>query len=288
MTNIQLFDHEQFVASRERAAQKEENYRFLFDWSLKQILDSLNLVKKEFQKAVQIDVRSNESIPIEQYGIQELIKTDFIEKEDVEALITQEILPFEENSIDLVVSNLNLHRINDLPGMLIQINRSLKEDGLFIGSLFGGETLHELRDVLQETELEIYGGISPRIFPFADIRDVGSLLQRAKYNLPVIDAERVRVTYDSLEKLVHDIRYMGEGNNLVNRNKKPVGKKFWQRAEEIYFENHSEDGKIVATFDIIFMLGWKESATQQKPMRPGSAKNRLADALQTEETALHD
>lgn len=192
----------------------------------------------------------------------------------------EERLPFSAAGFDLVVSHLGLHAVNDLPGALIQIRQALKPDGLFIGAFFGGQTLHELKASLMQAETEIEGGVSPRIAPFADIRDIGALLQRAGFALPVIDLDRVTVSYDNLIKLMADLRGMGQSNSLIQRRKKPLRRSLLTRASEIYLsEFGQEDGRLPATFEIIFATGWAPHSSQQQALRPGSAKVSLADAL---------
>lgn len=196
----------------------------------------------------------------------------------------EELLPFATSSLDLVTSALTLHHVNDLPGTLVQIRRALKPDGLFLAAMFGGQTLHELRTALAQAEDEIDGGISPRVAPFADVRDLGALLQRAGYALPVTDADVVDVTYPSMFELMRDIRAMGASNVLVERRRQPLKRALLLRAAEIYSEKFSTpDGQTHATFEIIHMAGWAPHPSQPKPLRPGSAKTRLADALDTDE-----
>jgi hypothetical protein len=170
--------------------------------------------------------------------------------------------------------------VNDLPGALVQIRRALKPDGLLLAALIGGETLHELRESFAMAESEISGGASPRVSPFAEVRSLGSLLQRAGYALPVVDSDRHIVRYQNIFKLFHDLRRMGATNALVERSRKPLTKKIAARAAEIYAERFSDpDGRLRATFDVLWILGWAPHESQQKPLKPGSAKMRLADAL---------
>jgi SAM-dependent methyltransferase len=191
-----------------------------------------------------------------------------------------ETVPFPPASIDLAVSLLSLQEMNDVPGMLIQICRALKPDGLFLGVLLGSDTLSELRESLLAAESEIYGGVSPRVAPFVDVRDAGGLLQRAGFALPVADADMVTVRYDSLFHLMRDLRAMGATNALTARARRPVSGRFFQRAAEIYAERFADaDGRIRATFDFTWLSGWAPAASQPKPLRPGSAKVSLASVL---------
>ncbi|MEL6277392.1 MAG: methyltransferase domain-containing protein [Pseudomonadota bacterium] len=193
---------------------------------------------------------------------------------------TQDALPLDAASQDLVLSGLDLHADNDPVGTLIQIRRALRPDGLFIGVLFGGDTLAELRVALAEAETEIDGGLSPRVSPMAEIRDLGALLQRAGFALPVADSDRLTVWYPSPLDLMRDLRSMGETNALVDRRRVPLRRATLLRACEIYQQNFSRaDGKVRATFELVFLTGWAYDASQPQPLRPGSAKSRLADAL---------
>jgi hypothetical protein len=183
-------------------------------------------------------------------------------------------------SHDLAVSLLAMHEVNDLTGFLIQSRLCLKPDGLFLGCLLGAGTLQELRDVLLETEAEMYGGVSPRIAPFADVRDMGGLLQRAGFALPVADTETLTARYSNLFSLIKDLRAMGLSNSLNARSRKPLTKTFWAKAAEIYATRYSDvDGKIRATFSIVWLSGWAPSPSQPKALQPGSAKISLKDIL---------
>jgi SAM-dependent methyltransferase len=192
----------------------------------------------------------------------------------------EESLPLAPECFDLAVSALCLQNLNDLPGALVQLRRVLKPDGLFLGCLLGGQSLHELRTALAVAETEIYGGISPRVAPFADVRDMGGLLQRAGFALPVADSEPVTVRYATMFGLMADLRAMGATNALTARLRKPSTRGFFLRAANIYAERFADpDGRVRATFEMIFLSGWAPHESQQKPLPPGSAKMRLADAL---------
>jgi hypothetical protein len=179
--------------------------------------------------------------------------------------------------------------VADIPGALLQIRRVLKPDGLFIGAMFGGDTLHQLRESMMQAEMEVRGGAAPRVIPFVDKRDAGALLQRAGFALPVVDSERFTVTYDSLPRLLRELRGMGESNPLKDRDRKPLTREVIARAAQIYAERFAEsDGRLPATFEIIFMTGWAPHETQQKPLRPGTAQKSLAEALGTGEITTGD
>lgn len=198
--------------------------------------------------------------------------------------LDEERLPFAPESLDLVVSALALHWTNDLPGALIQIRRALKPDGLFIGAILGGATLTELRQALTEAEAEVRGGAGPRVSPFADVLDGAALLQRAGFALPVADIDRVQVGYGHPLELIRDLRAMGESNVLADGARQPLTRGILARASEIYVERFARpDGRVIATFEIITLTGWAPHPDQQQPLRPGSAKMRLADALGVKE-----
>jgi SAM-dependent methyltransferase len=196
------------------------------------------------------------------------------------ALGDEEVLPVAEGRFDLAVSLLSLQSVNDLPGALIQIRRALRPDGLFMGCLFGGGTLAELRQAFAQAESEVEGGLSPRVAPLADVRDLGSLLQRAGFALPVTDLETVTVRYADPFGLMRDLRAMGLTNALTERRRTPLRRATLIRAMEVYAERFSDpDGRVRATFETLWLTGWSPHESQQKPLRPGSAKMRLADAL---------
>lgn len=262
--SITIFDRDRLRQNRRRA-ETLKDFDFLSHWTQEQIATRLFEIKRSFKDTVTID---NQQATVQPGNVK--IITD------------EEFFPFAHHSLDLVISVLTLHATNDLPGTLLQIKQALKPDGFFIGALFGGETLHELRASLLNAELELKGGASPRVFPFADKQQMGALMQRAGYALPVVDSEIVTVTYDNIFKLMHDLRGMAETNIIIDRNKKYPGREFFLRAGEYYADQFSEpDGRITATFEIIFLAGWAPHASQQQPLKPGSAKARLADALET-------
>ncbi|HEY2051697.1 MAG TPA: methyltransferase domain-containing protein [Caulobacteraceae bacterium] len=196
----------------------------------------------------------------------------------------EERLPFAAQSLDLIVSSLALHWVNDLVGTLIQIRQALRPDGLFIGAFLGGGTLTELRGCLMEAEARLRGGAGPRVSPFVDIADAPSLLQRAGFALPVADTDVVTVGYEHPLRLLADLRAMGETSSLIERPREPLTRSLLELACRLYAERHTRpDGRITATFEILTLTGWAPHPDQQKPLRPGSAKTRLADALHTRE-----
>jgi len=200
-----------------------------------------------------------------------------------------EVLDLDEGAHDLVIHGLCLHWANDPVGQLVQCRRALKPDGLFLGILFGGQTLHELRASLAEAETRLTGGLSPRVAPMGEIRDLGALLQRAGFALPVADAAPLTVTYETALHLMQDLRAMGEANALEGRHRRFAPRALFTEAARIYAETYgTPDGRIPATFEMIVLTGWAPDDNQPKPLRPGSAAARLADALNTDEAPLPD
>lgn len=284
---IQLFDRTLLDARRRRAlAQPQAGADFLLNAAVDDLADRLCAVKREFPIAVDLASPlprlAGRLSDIPQVG--RVIRVDRLADPlaglQADVVGDPEFLPFRDASLDLVVSALAFHWAADIPGVLTQIRRALKPDGLMIANLLGGETLHELRECLTIAEVELTGGASPRIAPFAELRQLGALLQRTGFALPVIDQDRLTVRYDNAVKLMHDLRAMGATNTLVERNRTPASRRLFLRTAEIYAERFSDpDGRIRATFDIVSLSGWAPHESQQKPLRPGSAKARLADAL---------
>lgn len=279
----QIFDRQRLISGRKRAQGRFKDHGFLCDYAAAQLTDRLLDIRRSFKCGVLFgnDRISEQDLQAvcRNAGNPDLLRLDIVDSES-DVIATEEELPFGKNTLDLIVSHLNLHTLNDLPGALIQMNYALKPDGLFIGSMFGGETLYELRQVLMRTETELKGGVSPRVLPFADKQQMGALLQRAGFALPVVDCDIITVTYPDLQALADDLRGMGEGNIISDRPKTYPGRAFFERARDIYHEDFSDaDGRLEATFEIIYLIGWAPHDSQQQPLRPGSAENNLADAL---------
>lgn len=206
-----------------------------------------------------------------------------------EIVLDNEVLDLKPEAYDLVIHSMSLHWANDPVGQLIQCRRALKPDGLFLGACFGGETLTELRVALAEAEVAITGGLSPRVAPMGEIRELGALLQRADFAMPVADTAIKTVTYANLDGLVTDLRLMGENNAQNQRRKSFAPRALFEAASQIYTNAFkAEEGRIAATFELIFLTGWAPDESQPKPLRPGSASARLADALNTVENPLPD
>jgi len=245
---------------------------FLHQAAAGEIQDRLELVNKSFKAAAIVT------------GFPEFWATQLPSSVTTPA---HEVLDLDQGAHDLVVHAMALHWVNDPVGQLIQCMRALRSDGLFLSAAFGGQTLHELRACLGQAEAAVSGGISPRVAPMAELRDMGALLQRAGFALPVADVMSLQVEYDDAWHLMRDLRTMGETNALDARLRRPTARKVLEHAADLY-QTHfgTGQGRIFATFDLIFLTGWAPDESQPKPLRPGSAKQRLADALRTDETKL--
>ena len=295
-TTPEIFDRNALRVHRDRAAQKFGEYDFLVREIGARLSDRLLDMARTFPLALDLSARTGGYGPVPggPGGIEHVVSCELSERmtrqiENSGVVGDPEFLPFAEGRFDLVYSNLDLHWANDLPGCLLQITRSLKPDGLFLAAILGGNTLTELRDVLMAAELDVTGGASPRVSPFAELRDVGALLQRAGLALPVVDADEITVTYENLFKLLADLRGMGETNTVRERVRTATRRNIFLRAAELYLERYpAEDGRIRATFEIIFLHGWAPHDGQQRALRPGSAKTSLADALGTAEYSAGD
>ena len=191
----------------------------------------------------------------------------------------EEALPLAPASLDLVISALSLQLVNDLPGTLVQIRRALKPDGLFLAAMLGGRSLEQLRDAFAKAEIATTGGLSPRVAPFADVRELGQLLQRAGFALPVADADVLEVTYPSAHGLVADLRGMGVSNMLRERRRAPMRRATLEAAMADYARDFGHAGRVPATFEIVTLTGWAPHASQQQPLRPGSARGSLKAAI---------
>ncbi len=292
----ELFDRAIALARLERALRAyspDAGVDFLLRRAAAELGDRLLLVKREFAVAVDLgtpgphgaDILTNDR----RIGFVVRSSPTFAgigEGPYARLVADEERSPLAEASCDLVVSLLALHGVNDLPGALIQIRRALRPDGLFLCCLAGGESLNELRQSLTAAESELLSGASPRVAPFADVRALGALLQRAGFALPVVDLDRAVARYDDIFALMRDLRAMGATNALVVRSRKPLRRDVLFRAAEIYAERFADpDGRLRATFDLVWLSGWAPHESQQKPLKPGSAKIRLEDVLRGQEKA---
>jgi SAM-dependent methyltransferase len=280
-----IFDRTLIRSHRRRAAALGDA-TFLLDRVAEDMAERLAAVLRRFDIAVDLGTPGEavRQALLRLGSIGTIIAVDNFPRRRPAVIADEEALPLGDGALDLVVSALALHHVNDLPGTLVQILRALKPDGLFVAALLGGETLTELRQSFAAAESEIEGGISPRVAPFADLRDLGALLQRAGFALPVTDVDRVGVRYDSAFELMRDLRRMGATNALLARRRQPLRRTTVVRMAELYAQRFADaDGRVRATFDIVWLLGWAPHPGQQQPLRPGAAKSRLADALGTRE-----
>jgi SAM-dependent methyltransferase len=291
-----IFDRHLLRARRRRAAALGP-VTFLIDRVAQDLADRLSAVLRRFEVALDLGSPTDavRRALAESGKISRFIAADAAfaligvpemdgEGSGTRIAVDEELLAFRDGSLDLVVSALALQYVNDLPGTLIQIRRALRPDGLFFAALVGGDTLTELREAFAAAEAEIEDGISPRVAPFAELRELGALLQRAGFALPVTDTDRLTVRYPSAFALMHELRRMGATNALVERRRRPLRRATLRRMVEIYAERFSDpDGRLRATFEIVWLSGWAPHDSQQRPLAPGSAQRRLADALGTAE-----
>jgi NADH dehydrogenase [ubiquinone] 1 alpha subcomplex assembly factor 5 len=291
-----LFDQAAQRRNRERAAAGYGGFDFLKREAAMRIADRLELMRRDFQLCLDFGCHDGTlTRAIRATGkigtvIQADPATGFAARAgDCGPAVVSDYdrLGFAPGSFDAVFSCLTLHWVDDLPGVMTQIRRLLKPDGLCLVNLLGGSTLTELRAALLQAEEELSGGAGPRTAPMADIRDVGALLGRAGLALPVADADRLTITYPDMFRLMADLRGMGEQNALLGRSKVPTARRLFLRAAEIYHDRFAgPDGRIPASFEIITLTGWAPHGSQQQPLRPGSATHRLADSLGATEQDL--
>jgi NADH dehydrogenase [ubiquinone] 1 alpha subcomplex assembly factor 5 len=293
---VRIFDRALLTERRSRLAGAATQHDFLLARVADELADRLGIVQRRFPLAANIGAhhgllsRRIRGLA----GVERIVDVDsavqlLTDAVDMRVVADEEALPFADASIDLIVSALALQLVNDLPGTLVQMRRALRPDGLLLAALLGGATLHELRDAWLTAEAEISGGASPRVAPFADVRDLGGLLQRAGFALPVVDSETVTVTYADPLSLMREIKAMGASNMLASRRRQPVTRGLVLRAAEIYTDRFgAADGRVPATFEIITLTAWAPDESQPKPLQPGSAQTRLADALGVKEGKLKE
>ena len=270
----EIVDRDALLRNRARAMRMAKPADFLHRLALDEVKERLDLVNTAFTKPAIVT------------GFPKIWSSVF-----PGALVVpdDDTLDLQPGTHDLIIHAMSMHWSNDPVGQLIQSRRALKPDGLFLGVLLGGQTLNELRTALAEAESQVTGGLSPRVAPMGEIRDLGDLLQRAGFALPVADNLSLQVNYRSARHLMHDLRAMGEANALKGRHRQSMPRAVLDRAEDIYAVNFpGERGGIRAIFDLIFLTGWSPDASQPKPLRPGSATTRLADALGVEEAKPDD
>ncbi len=291
-----VFDRALVRRRRERAVLGGDSGDFLFAEVANRLADRLIDVRRSFPLGVDLGSRGGHMAraAMATGRVGTLYAADpspaLAARAGVPALAAdEEALPFAPASLDLVVSSLALHWVNDLPGTLIQVRQALKPDGLFLAAIFGGETLWELREILMEAELAVTGGVSPRVSPMADLRDAAGLLQRAGFALPVADRDPLSVSYADIAALMRDLGRMGESNAVRLRAPGPMRRAVLGEAARLYGQRHAMAGdRVRASFEILYLSGWSPAATQQKPLRPGQATGRLADALGVDEHGAGD
>jgi SAM-dependent methyltransferase len=267
-----LFDRA-LLRARQNRALRAGPETFLLDRVAEDMQERLRAVLREFKSGADIGTSGGQVRNALSGRVDRLARVDLPDLES-------EPLALQPESLDLAISALALQFVNDLPGVLAQIRRALKPDGLLLAAMTGGDTLTELRQSFAAAEAELEGGVSPRVAPFADLRDVGALLQRAGFALPVTDVDRIVVRYDSALALMADLRRMGATNVLVERRRTPTRRATLSRMAQIYAERFADaDGRLRATFDVIWLSGWAPHASQQQPLKPGSAKASLAEAV---------
>lgn len=287
----ELFERRAVRRHRDRAARGFEKHAFLFDEIGDRLLDRLTDIRRPFARVLELGCRDGRLRErLSAVGHEITARSDFSEEMARAAqarrpgastiVADEEVLPFADGTFDLVVSNLSLHWVNDLPGALAQIRRLLRPDGLLLASLFGGETLIELRQALLAADVAVSDGASPRVSPFCDVRDAAHLLGRAGFALPVADVDLLTVTYSDILALMRDLRGMGETSALKLRQKSVTPRATFAAADEHYRRAFPADGhRLRATFEVIYLAAWRPHESQQKPLRPGAAATRLADAL---------
>ncbi len=284
--NHLIFDRE-LIARRRQRAQNQGELSFLLTRCAQDAVERLLDINRDFKRALIIgDARASRMIidALPEGKVAHVEYADHLPEDTPHArAIDEERLPYDAPQFDLIISLLTLHHCNDLPGALMQLRGALVPDGVFIASIFGGESLTQLRGALYAAETDIYGGITPRVAPFADYSQAAALLQRTGFALPVVDSDRVMVNYKNPMRLLSDLRELGETNALMQRSRKPISKRFLIALMRRYAELASEDGTHPATFEMLWLTGWAPHESQQKPLKPGSAKTRLADALGVKE-----
>lgn len=296
MTAPDIFDRRLLRQRRLNALRKKvSGADFLMKTVSDDLADRLSMISRSFKTGIDLGGHTGHIADmLRQSGkVETVYRGDLFDPDPAltppDFVFDDALPPLKEASVGLIVSALSLQFVNDLPGALIQIRRALEPDGLFLATLPGAETLFELRDVLMRAELELSGGAAPRVGPFTDVRELGSLLQRAGFALPVTDLDRITVRYNSLFDLMNDLRAMGAASVLQERSRTPVPKQVFFRAAELYARDHADaDGRIRATFALVSLSGWAPHESQQKPLKPGSAKTSLADALKAQEDDLKE
>lgn len=262
---------------------------FLMKLTVEDMLERLSAINRTFDNAIALFGRT-ENLTDAMRASPQIKNTLRVEEEihvgAADHIVKGDDMRLEPNSVDLVLAPFGLHWANDLPGALIQLHQAIKPDGLLMAVLPGPDTLQELRDALLTAESDVTGGAAMRVDPFTDIRDAGGLLQRAGYALPVVDRDDLTVRYDTPFDLIDDLRKMG-ANGQFSASSPALLRETVGRLLTVYAERYADaDGRLRATFSLISMSGWVPHESQQKPLKPGSAKSRMADALKVDEVKL--
>lgn len=293
---IDVFDRQLLRMRRDRAAPRIGDYDFLLRDVARRLVERMDVIRRDFPRVLDLGAHHGvlSALMHKRAGTQSVFAADLsprlVGASPVPSVAAdEEFLPFASGVFDAVVSNLSLHWVNDLPGALVQLQRTLKPDGLFMAAVLGGESLRELRECLMQAELEVSGGASPRVSPFIDLRDMGGLMQRAGFALPVVDSDIITVDYSHPLKLMQDLRGMGASNATRNRRTVPLRRQVMFEAARLYQQTYGDRaGRVPATFQVIYAIGWSPHDSQQKPLKPGSAAVRLADILKAEEIKADD
>lgn len=289
---MQIFDRAILRRRRDRAAARFAEHDFLFREVADRLVDRLDDLSRKFETALTLGDHDGvlarhltERPELKTVVTADLSPTLIRQAPGHRIAADEEAIPIADESVDLVASVLSLHWVNDLPGALIQIRRALKPDGLFLAAMFGGGTLETVREAFLQAEATVEGGASPHVSPFADVQDMGGLLQRAGFALPVIDTDEITVTWGDPFALMRDLRGMGESNAVLARRRQPMRRETLMAAAAALQQTANDQGRIPATFRVLYLAAWAPDASQQQPLNPGSAAARLADALESKETA---
>jgi len=285
-----IFDR--FCVRKNIKGKDQENYLYegIESGIRNQLIDHIKDIKRNFKVALAFGNQTLEIVDAlsVKHGIDEvfignqseLILKQYMREQSNRVCFDEELIPFKDNSFDIIISNLSLHWINDLPGTLIQLRKTLKKDGVFLATIVGGKTLSQLREALLDAEIEVSNGVKPRVSPFVDVKDAGNLLSRAGFTIPVSESDTYYLEADSIYELFHQLKIRGQTNALVNRTKGLTLPKLFQEADRIYKKKFStKKNKIIITLEIITLTGWKFSENQQKPLKPGTATRNLKDSL---------
>ncbi len=291
--NALIFDRAVVKARRRRFGPDAPG--FLADFAVEEMVDRLTGINRTFDTICALNAVPGLAASLKSSGIDGHFLTMDTAPEMVLSVASpgfvgdEEFLPLAAQSVPCILSVLSLQMVNDLPGSLIQIRRALRPDGAFLGVLLGGTTLQEVRQTFLQAEADVTGGASLRVAPFPDVREMGALLQRAGFALPVVDSDKITVRYSDLLSALRDLKLLGWANPLAQRSRSFLRRDVLMRAAELYADSYSDpDGRVRVSFELVWITGWAPHESQQKPLRPGSAKTRLSEALGTQEHKFED